>query len=404
VRSDPTFKPRLRPVEVFRIPDAAGPSIGVRDRAGISDVVLSLSGPALHLMSLMDGEHTIGEIRAEFLAAVGRPVSVETLHTMIEHLDRAFFLEGARFEERYQLLLEAYRAQGVREMPSAAAMGLVDSFGGPLADMLESAGPSLVGGHIVGLVAPHLDYPRGRPCYTAAYGEFRGRATPDRVIVLGTNHFGRSASVVATAADFLTPLGRTRCDTAFLARLEARCGNLRRFEYDHVREHSVELQVAWLQHLFGASAFELVPLLCPDACGPTGTAAPEGGGAGLSDVATALGELVRDDPADTLIVAGADLSHVGAEFGDDRPLDDCFLEEVRQQDQRALEQLELGDPNGFVQALAGNHNPTRVCSAGCIFTLAAALPGSRATVLRYHQAVSAEAQLCVSCAAVAFAE
>jgi AmmeMemoRadiSam system protein B len=253
------------------------------------------------------------------------------------------------------------------------------------------------------LVAPHLDYVRGEPCYVAAYGALRGRPAPTRVVILGTNHFGRSPSVVATVSSFSTPLGTTRPDVAFLEALEKQCGNLRTYELDHLREHSIELQVTWLQYLFGAGSFEIVPFLCPDPCGPTGTLPSDGQGVDLADFARMLGDLVAAKDGDTLIVAGADLTHVGAAFGDERELDDTFLEEVRQRDVSLLDSLSMSDPASFLRSAAQNGNATRVCSAGCVFVLATALPQTTGTLLRYHQAVDQPSQTCVTCAAIVFA-
>ena len=399
---DPTYKPRLRPVEAFPLHEGDGVTIGVRDRSGLSEVMLSLSPPALQIMSMMDGDHTCDEIRRQFQASFGRPLTVDTLHSMITHLERAHFLEGTGFEAYYQSLLHGYRNERIREMPHAAALGIVDDSGAIFDEMLDDVNGSVPSATVVGLIAPHLDYPRGRPCYAAAYATLRHRPPPDRVIILGTNHYGRSTSVVATGNDFSTPLGVTRVDSTFLDKLEERCGDLRAFELDHVREHSIDLQVTWLQYLFGADAFTIVPLLCPDPCGPTGTAPLDGRGVDLHEFALTLGEVVRNNADVTLIVAGADLSHVGGAFGDERPLDEAFLEEVRQRDRQALEHLRTGEVEGFRQFVAEKENPTRVCSAGCIFVLAAALPDASASLLGYHQAVDLPTQTCVTCAAVAF--
>lgn len=399
---DPTYKPRLRPVEAFPLPEGDGVTIGVRDRSGLSEVMLSLSAPALHIMSMMDGDHTCNDIRRQFQVSFGRPIAEGTLHSMVTHLENAHFLEGPGFEAYYQSLLDEYRNKRTREMPHATTLGIVDDSGSIFDEMLADVNGCVASGTVVGLIAPHLDYPRGRPCYAAAYATLRNRPPPDRVIILGTNHFGRSTSVVATGNDFSTPLGVTKVDGTFLGKLEERCGDLRTFELDHAREHSIELQVSWLQHFFGADAFTIVPLLCPDPCGPTGTAPLDGRGVDLREFALVLGELVRNDTGETLIVAGADLSHVGAAFGDERQLDEPFLEEVRQRDRQALDRLRTGEVNAFLQCVAEQENPTRVCSAGCIFVLAAALPDASASVLGYHQAVDLPTQTCVTCAAVAF--
>jgi AmmeMemoRadiSam system protein B len=254
----------------------------------------------------------------------------------------------------------------------------------------------------VGLIAPHLDYPRGMPCYASAYASLGAAEPPSRFVILGTNHFGvgNRAGVVATSHDFATPLGTVRTDRAFLDRLEARCGDLRRYEYDHAGEHSIELQVCWLQHLFGTDAFTIVPFLFSDPCGPTGTAPVDGQGVDLADFADALREAVGSDDQSTVIIAAADFSHVGMFFGDQRQVDDTFLSEVRARDEDILQVVEQGDASAFRECVARNENPTRVCSAGCMYVLLAALPGARATVLRYHQAVVESAQNCVTCAAV----
>jgi AmmeMemoRadiSam system protein B len=389
-------------VEAFPIPQENGPGIGLRDRSGLSDAVLSVSEPALALISLLNGERTCDQIRQEFMSCFGGTLPVETLNTLLEKLEEAKFLEGPAFETYYESLAAEYRQSGVRLMRQPAALGLNTEAGRMFDGILAEAIVPRPSRPIVGLIAPHLDYPRGRPCYAEAYAALRTRTVPARVVILGTNHFGRSRSVVATANDFVTPLGTTLTDTDFLTRLESRCGSLRTFELDHSREHSVELQVAWLQHLFGATSFRMLAVLCPDPCGPTGTAPGHGHGVDLRVFAEELGALVAEDGAETLLVAGADLSHVGAAFGDQRILDDAFLDEVRRRDRKALSFLEVGDPDGYRRAVACEDNPTRICSAGCMFALATALPGRPASVLRYHQALDRANHTCVTCAALAF--
>ncbi len=400
---EPTSKPRLRPLEPFRVPgDGNGVQVGLRDPTRVSDVVITLSPAALHIMSMMDGLRTCEELRREFATTFGQTISESTLESMLDHMERAHFLEGPTFDSYYQSLTEQYRRRGVRETPNASGLGIAGASDGFFDEILSDAKQLAPGGPVKGLIAPHLDYPRGRPCYAEAYGTLRHRPTPDRVIILGTNHFGRSSSVVATACDFETPIGTTQTDRAFLERVEMICGDLRQYELDHVHEHSIELQVAWLQHLFGPDQFKIVPFLCPNPCDPGGTTSGDGCGVDLGDFAEALGTLIRSDELDTLLIAGADLSHVGAAFGDQRPLDQGFLNEVRRRDEGALSRLADNDPGAFVQRFTEFGNDTRVCSAGCIFALATALPEATATILQYHQAVDESSQTCVACAAVAY--
>lgn len=380
-------------------------TVAVRDPSGLSGVVLSMSAPALHLLALMDGSNTLAEIQHRFYTTFGQSVSSETISKLLSHLDEAHLLVNERFDAHYEKLLTAYRSDGVRRMATAAELGILDDSGKIFAEMLAGETAVAVHGLVRGVIAPHLDYPRGRPCYASAYSILRGRQAPDRVVILGTNHFGRSMSVVATGNDFETPLGRTAVDRDFIDRLEKSCGDLRRFELDHMREHSVELQVAFVQYLFGADRVELVPVLCPDPCGPTGLAPADDVGVDLDTFARVLRDLTdQDDDINTLFIAGADMSHLGAPFGDDRVLDEVYLEKVRARDRRILDWLEVNNPTAFLSGIAETGNPTNVCSAGCMYLIRSILDDASAHILRYHQAVDLDQQCCVTCAAVAFIE
>lgn len=395
-------RPKLRPVEAFAVPGDGSTTFGVRDPTGISRVGLTLSPAALHILSMMDGDHTCAQIMERFGREVGQSLHSETLSSIVANLEEARLLESASFEAFYRSLVDEYRAAAVREMPHAADLGITGSDGSIFEEMLAGVVPFEGPGDVVGLIVPHLDYARGRPCYAKGYSSLRGMEPPRRVVLLGTNHFGRATSVVATGNAFRTPLGLTAVDTAFLEKLEDRCGHLREHELDHAREHSIELQVAWLQHLFGAESFAIVPFLCTDPCGPTGTASYDGGGVDLRDFAVALREAIAADGDGTLVVAGADLSHVGSSFGDDRGLDDEFLSSVRRLDEQALTELQAAGADGLVKCLRAHDNSTRVCSAGCMFVLATVLADARASVLDYHQAVDRVSGTCVSCAAVLY--
>jgi len=398
------YKPRLRPVEAFPVEYEEAAHIGVRDRSGLIPSILVMTQPAIFLLSQMDGLNTTEDIRCRFLERFGVIVPAQTVEELLDHLEQAYLLEGPVFEAHYQRLLDAYRALPARGMNNAQALGIEGLDGAKFDEMLSESPAHQLDGHVAGLVAPHLDYPRGRSCYGRAYGALRGRKTPDRVVILGTNHFGRAKSIVATGKAFETPLGTTPCDMEFLEKLEQTHGNLREFELDHQREHSIELQVAWLQHLFGARSFSLVALLCPDPCGPTDRERSEDHRADLVRFSQTLACLMDDDGLDTLLIAGADMSHVGLSFGDTRPLSQEFLEEVGTVDLHALQAIETSDPALFVKRLAGTGNATRVCSAGCIFTLASVLPSCKARMIHYHQAVDQATQTCVTCAALVFTQ
>ena len=401
VPGDAVHMPMLRPVEVYPHSSGDVDRVAVRDRSGLSTADLSLSRPALMILALMDGTHTCEDIQRKFLETCGQPLASDTLGSIVSHLEEAHFLAGASFESHFASLQQRYRERGVRGSSQPEAVGLVGESGELFRQVLaETDAPAATTGTIRGLVAPHLDYPRGRPCYGAAYASLQQRECPGRVVLLGTNHAGSVPTVVATASDFETPLGRAVTDVDFLIRVEDLCGDLRSYELDHLHEHSIELQVPWLQHLFGVAGFTIVPFLIPDVCGAAGTAAAGDSGVGVSDFVSALADVLAGDPVDTLIVAGADLSHVGAAFGDERSLDDSYLEEIRCHDLAALDRLETVGAESFREFLTAQNNHTNICSAGSLYTLSSVLSDARVTRVGYHQAVDQAAQTCVTCTAL----
>ena len=398
-------RPKLRPVEAFPEDGDDEDIFLVRDPSGLSEGVLRMSEPALFVLSQLDGTHTLGDVRDAFQQRYKQTLTDSTLAKLVENLESSHLLEGPAFDAHFASLVESYRDAPVRQSIYGAELGDRPTVEAYMDEMLDPpCHPPERDGLIVGVIAPHLDYPRGGPCYQDAYGVLWGRPCPKRIVILGTNHFGTSTSVTATGKAFETPLGVTKVDTEFLEGVERRCGHdLRRHEFDHRREHSIELQVLCLQHVFGADSFTIVPFLCPDPCGPTGMKPFDGNGVALDDFARALAETMKDDGGDTLVVAGADLSHVGREFGDSFTLDEARLTRLKERDLTALAHLKRRCPEAFIDELKRDDNPTRVCSAGCMSVLAMLLPDAEPTLHKYHQAFDEDAQICVTCTAITYA-
>jgi AmmeMemoRadiSam system protein B len=403
METDRERRPKLRPgIDVGRFPRTSAGMVTLYDSGGLSSAAVSVSRAALWFIGRFTGSHTLQDIAQEFLRETGQLIENGTLERLVDQLDRCLFLESPAFEAHYAALVKQYRSLPAR--PSLP-MGLPEDPRALKAMLDEILADTDVVEHdatVVGLIAPHLDYTRGRPCYASAYAQVAQRPAPRRIVILGTNHSPRTFVPVATGRDYTTPLGQTHTDLAFIERIEQRCGDLRRCEFDHVREHSVELQLVWCQHLFGADRFDVVPVICPD---PDTTAdafpfAQET--ATVFDFADALRDVLGEDDRDTLVIAAADLSHVGQAFGDQQPLREEFLAEIREHDRVALDHVGTNDPDAFLHHFKSAGNPTKVCSVGCIYSLMKALPAARATILRYHQAVTQEAHTGVTCAAAVF--
>ena len=141
------------------------------------------------------------------------------------------------------------------------------------------------------LVAPHAGYVYSGAVAASAYACLAPyRDVYSRVVLLGPCHRVPVAGMAVSGADaFRTPLGDVPVDRAAVAMLEAK--GVTTFEPSHQYEHSLEVQLPFLQRVLGD--FSVVPIV-------VGEARPQA-------VANLL-ESLWGGP-ETLIVISSDLSH-----------------------------------------------------------------------------------------------
>jgi AmmeMemoRadiSam system protein B len=365
----------------------------------------TLTPPAFFLLTQMDGDHTLTEIEAAFASQFGQTLPAEKLTNIIAQLSEARLLEDEVFDEYYQRLVDEYRQAPTRVMRGGQQFETGDQtqLGEQLDQMLNDGQAHDCPGPARGLIVPHLDFPRGAPCYADGYRTLAEHCPAQRFVILGTNHFGQAMTVSATGKDFATPLGTLPNDRDFLDRVQTQLSaDLCEHELDHAREHSVELQVLLLQHLFADRDIRFVPFLCTTPCGPGGVQPTDGNGLNLKSFADALRQCLEQDDVPTCIIAGADLSHIGRFFGDDHDLEQPWLEQVAEGDRKFLAHVLTGNAEALASHVTSTGNPTRFCSVGCIYTLLTALPESKPSLLRYHQAVVKDWENCVTCATLTF--
>lgn len=147
-------------------------------------------------------------------------------------------------------------------------------------------------GHPKALIVPHAGYIYSGQVAAAAYDELApARGIVKRVVLLGPVHRVPVRGLALPLADgFETPLGRVPVDRAACA-LIARLKQVVTSEPAHAMEHSLEVQVPFLQKTLGA--FTLVPLAV--------------GSASVAEVAETIEQLWGGE--ETLIVVSTDLSH-----------------------------------------------------------------------------------------------
>ena len=142
------------------------------------------------------------------------------------------------------------------------------------------------------IIVPHAGYIYSGPVAASAYARLRAaKEVITRVVLLGPSHrVGFSGIAVSSVDAFATPLGRIPVDKAAVDQIRD-LPNVGYLEQAHAQEHSLEVQLPFLQEVLGD--FSLVPLVVGDAS--------------AEEVGAVL-EALWGGP-ETLIVISSDLSH-----------------------------------------------------------------------------------------------
>ena len=261
--------------------------------------------------------------------------------------------------------------------PPAVAGGFYPAEAGKLRAAIEaylaSAQPPR-GAAPVAIVVPHAGYVFSGQITADAFKQAAGQPY-DTVVILGTNHtdpvFDRIAAY--PGAGFRTPLGTASIDQAALAALMKDDPDVVWNARPHEREHSVEVQVPFVQYLFPAA--KIVPLVIgtPDA-------------AMCERLGRSLAKVLQGRRA--LIVASSDLSHYPA-VSDARRADRETLETIASLDAaRMRATLARHVERGVPQLVTGACGEAPILVA---IAAARALGVTRGTIVSYANSADSPA-------------
>jgi AmmeMemoRadiSam system protein B len=109
------------------------------------------------------------------------------------------------------------------------------------------------------LIAPHAGYIYSGPIAASAFVQLPRQGVVRRVVLLGPSHFVPFEGLaLSPARAFATPLGTVPVDTTAVHLLQA-LPQVRMLEAAHSREHSLEVELPFLQRWLGD--FTIVPLV-----------------------------------------------------------------------------------------------------------------------------------------------
>ena len=192
----------------------------------------------------------------------------------------------------------------------------------------------------MGLIAPHAGYVYSGGVAGEGYKELAARGRPEWAIILGSNHTGMGSLIsIATEGVWETPLGSSPIATEIALNLVD--AGVRVAPEAFTREHSIEVQLPFLQHLFGLDVpFVPICVMLPS----------------IDDVVS-LGEAIAAVAKESagVVIASSDFTH----YQPDKV--------ARRIDHEAIDRILALDVEGFYHKLIAER--LTICGGGAITVL-----------------------------------
>jgi AmmeMemoRadiSam system protein B len=408
-------RPQLRP-HLAAAEDGQGGYV-VWDQLRLAERRLHLSGRELSWMQLLDGRRSVPELHAAISAGSNGNGSIfDVFNKLLHELDEALFLDNPRFRARLRSQAEnpirpPACTPSYGNDPHALRRSLDSLFTGPSGP--GRPGPRQPDRRFRAALVPHIDYGRGGRTYAWVFKEIYERTPASLFVIIGTSHYS-SHRFTLTRKHFQTPLGIAQTDQTYIDRLVTHYGD-GLFDDElpaHMPEHSIELEVVFLQYLFGNAPFRIVPLVVGSYhdCIAVGREPIETDDIGRMITALRAVERQTEDPICYLI--SGDLAHLGPKFGDPHPVTPSMLAHSRRLDESILHQLgEYGimsrraappDAAAFFRGIAEEKDARRICGLPPTYTVLEALHPTRGEVVHYDRYVHPDGFESVSFSGVLF--
>jgi AmmeMemoRadiSam system protein B len=376
------------------VPDR--PGLFIRDPYRYSEAVLIIPPPLIECLRCFDGHQTDLDLRALLVRITGDLQVAELEQHLVETFSSAGFLEDETFAQ-----MKAGRQREFADAPKrepAHAGGAypleIAALRETMARYMDGAAPSSAPlpsragqAALCGIAAPHVSPEGGWQSYRAAYGALGPELKDRTFVILATSHYGAPEHFGLTRKPFVTPLGETATDTALVDRLAAFGGPAVLMEdYCHSFEHTVELQVIFLQHIYGPD-IRILPILCGQYAHSLYRGGAPEADEGVRRFLDSLGEMAAREGDRLFWILGIDMAHMGARYQDDFPAyaDQGVMAEVAERDRQRIARVVESDGDGFWNLVRENHDDLKWCGSAPLYTFLKTLPGTRGELLRYEQ-------------------
>ena len=237
---------------------------------------------------------------------------------------------------------------------------------------------------IKGIVVPHAGYIYSGAIAAHSYKILANNGFADTFIILGPNHTGTGSGVsLMTEGSWLTPLGIVPINEKLSKQL--RKGIIDKDENAHMYEHSIEVQLPFLQYVSENKKFDFIPICM--AMQDFDTA---------SEIGETIAEAIKKTNQKIVIVASTDFTHAGFNYMTMPPEGIRVDEYAKKQDNLAINQILNMNPEGLINTV--HENNISMCGYGPVAVMMVAakiLGANKAELLKYG--TSYEVQPSSSC-------
>ena len=386
--------PKLRPIDAFPIEISGQQAICLRDPYNTKNSFVPRE-VFDNIVYYFDGNHSVLDIQNIYTQRHGESDIQQTIHQVIEELDKNLLLDNNRSRDFIKKLKDDFRNSTIRKDSHAGTAyeadrdklkdqidGFFTSADGPGKPSSSSKTTGLKG-----VIAPHIDIGCGGPCFAWAYKEIVESSDAELFIILGIAHTGTRNLFVLTDKIFETPFGNVETDKDFLESLHKK--NKTDYfedEFVHRDEHSIGFQLVFLQYLYHQKKnFSIVPILCSSFGDAEGDNNSSRQTSQFEEFASALKKTIKESKKKTCIIASVDLAHVGDRFGDQELQDEAYLKRLRSDDTEMLKYVEDLDAEGFRNSIQKDHNSRKICGYPAIYTMLNVMQASEGKLLKYSQ-------------------
>ncbi len=191
---------------------------------------------------------------------------------------RSGLLKGLGFLLAFSVLIAAehgrQQARAQDRTPAVAGQFYPGSEGelrSMLKELFDQAAPSKDIKNVVALISPHAGYVFSGGVAASAYNQIDRTRHYDNIFILGPSHYvGFEGASIYSKGNFITPLGTVKVNTKLADELIQKHKFFTSRGDAHLREHSVEVQLPFLQYRFGNN-ITIVPIVLgqssPETCG-----------------------------------------------------------------------------------------------------------------------------------------